>query len=141
MALASRAIGYRPVVVSSGSMAPTMRTGDIAVTDPRGAIAVGTVIDFATGRGSRIHRVVGIEPNGYRTKGDANQSADSGIVATSQVRGTGVLLVPFVGLPRQWLAKGQWLQLALTAFLLSCSVFVARRGWRLPSRARRKRTT
>jgi len=73
-------------------------------------------------RGTRVtHRVTGVEFDGdtvvgYRTKGDANQSADSTIVPVENVYGAGRLVVPYAGLPRVWASDGNWIQ--LSSFLM-----------------------
>jgi len=106
--------GYRPVVVASGSMAPSLRTSDVVITDrPEGELAVGSVIDFQVGQESRIHRIVEVAAEGYRTKGDANQTVDGSLVARSDVNGVGVMVVPLVGLPAVWAGQGRWFHLVI----------------------------
>ena len=47
------------------------------------------------------------EVTGFRTKGDANESADSTIVPVGNVYGVARLLVPYAGLPKAWFDNGQ----------------------------------
>src|SRR5882672_7007676 len=77
--------GYKPVVVYSGSMTPTIAVGGLAVDRPIHAkdVRVGDVITFTDPyEQSRMvtHRVIAIIPTAhglaYRTKGDANPSRD-----------------------------------------------------------------
>ena len=77
--------GYQAVAMSTGSMAPGIRPGDMAIiqrTDPR-QLRVGDVITFAApidGAPIVTHRIVSIEAGGagptFKTKGDANQAPD-----------------------------------------------------------------
>ncbi len=129
LAQAPRLLGYRPVVVSSGSMEPTLQVGDVVVTNPDGKVGLESVIDFRVPDGTRIHRVVEVLDEGYRTKGDANPSADTTIVAPEDVRGTGALVVPLVGVPQRWAAAGHWLPLAIVAVGLGVAFRLSSRRW------------
>jgi signal peptidase I len=98
--------GYQAVAMQTGSMAPAIEPGDLAIirrTEPS-AIRVGDAITFqAPISGSPIvtHRVVSVDhsPAGpsFHTKGDANQSPDpwivhyatSGWTVTRVLRGVG----------------------------------------------------
>lgn len=110
-------IGWQPTTVSSGSMLPRMRVGDIAVSRPVGTTppTVDSVLLFDDpdhpGR-LRMHRFVRVAEDGRLvTRGDANTGDDSSPIALSAVRGIGTLLVPWVGLPVVWLRTGAWLPL------------------------------
>ncbi len=121
------ALRWEPVVITSGSMAPAVRTGDVVLLEPFDGelLAPGTVIayqDRARGGDLTLHRVVGEHPaGGYRTKGDANAGADSTPVQPELVVGVGRLLVPMIGLPARWLATDPVL---FTAWLVAtgCAV-------------------
>ena len=77
--------GWRADGLRSGSMAPQLKTGDLVVTRlvaPE-VIAVGDIITFHSPPGMAesliSHRVIGIQQNSplsFKTKGDANASAD-----------------------------------------------------------------
>jgi signal peptidase I len=100
------AVGGSALTVLSPSMVPTFAPGDVVVVRPRpvAAIAVGDVITFLardprTGSGRVVtHRVVGVEPGpAFRTRGDANEDPDPGLVAAADVRGVHWYTVPWVG--------------------------------------------
>ncbi|MGI9598846.1 MAG: signal peptidase I [Acidimicrobiales bacterium] len=119
-------IGYTPVSLVSGSMEPVLHAGDVVLTKPDVEVNVGSIINYRTNSGNRIHRVVEVVDAGYRTRGDSNQSPDRQIVAAADIRGTGVFVIPFVGLPRLWYEQGRWLNLALaTAALGLCGRLAA----------------
>jgi signal peptidase I len=74
-------VGVRPLVFTSGSMSPAIRTGDLAVTRPveTTRVARGDVVSVVDGRGERVtHRVVEVDAarNLLRLKGDANDVPD-----------------------------------------------------------------
>jgi signal peptidase I len=118
--------GWRPFVISSGSMEPRINVGDVVLASPtedRAALLGNvTVFDVPSQPGvARAHRVIALNGDGsLTTQGDANLTPDSELVAMSDVRGLGRLLVGFAGLPLIWLQTGQWLWLLL--FVLSLVV-------------------
>lgn len=134
MVLGAWALGYRPVVVTSGSMAPAIRQGDVVITrEVEGPKALGTqtVINFEApdGSGNRLHRIVEVTPDGYRTKGDNNPVADTETIPPTAVRGTGVVLAPFAGFVPLWFYRGQWLFVALSIAGLVAVATMSRRRW------------
>jgi len=91
-------------VVVSGSMSPQIDAGDMVVIRavPTDSIRVGDVITFTSaGVGRTTHRVVEVVDRGnghyFRTKGDANENPDPGLVDPSQVVGRVWFHVPYVG--------------------------------------------
>ena len=104
--------GWRATVVTSGSMSPSIDTGDIVVTSPYDGriLGPGTIAVFEDGLGGQVaHRIVGVNPDGtYVTRGDANDAIDSSPLKPEQVVGVGRMLVPFVGLPLVWIDKQVW---------------------------------
>ncbi len=111
--------GWETSVVMSGSMAPALRTGDVVVVrpvDPSG-LEPGAIllVDDPDAPGLlRLHRLEQIEAAGLRLRGDANPTADAGLVAPGAVHGAGVWSVPRLGLPAVWLAEGRQAPLVLT---------------------------
>ncbi len=108
------AVGWEPMVVTTGSMQPAINPGDIVLSAPPEddvRLASGTVITFEdpVRPGELItHRIDTVNPDGsYTTRGDANSSADSYEVTTDELTGVGRLLVPAVGLPRVWMDEGR----------------------------------
>ncbi|HWH33104.1 MAG TPA: signal peptidase I [Egibacteraceae bacterium] len=110
-------LGWRPYLVTSGSMAPAMRPGDVIVVEPAvpgKPYDVPTIITFRDpARGLVTHRVVAAEqaPNGevrYTTKGDANPDAESGTVGQSELVGSVRYVVRDVGMPLHWAQHGRW---------------------------------
>ena len=98
--------GYRPLVVTSGSMEPALKTGDAIVlkkTDPAD-MKVDDIVTYKPPgtEGTLItHRVVSVSEQGgqylFETKGDANPKVDAWTVNSDGVVGTMVYRVPFAG--------------------------------------------
>lgn len=132
--LGAWAFGYRPVVVTSGSMEPSVRVGDVVITKPVGIhddVGDQTVIDFddpAT-MDRRLHRVVEVTKTGYRTKGDANADTDPQVVPQDHVHGAGFILAPFVGYIPLWAQEGTWVPLGIAGVSLVALAIMSRRGW------------
>lgn len=86
-------LGYKPFIVLSGSMEPSIMTGDMVFvkeTDPD-SLKVGDVIAYKSGSAVVTHRIVEVKSeNGetrYVTQGDANNAADQGMVKPADVEG------------------------------------------------------
>jgi signal peptidase len=92
----STIFGYSFEVVASGSMSPTISTGDLIVVREESTYAQGDVVTYRDSSGSLItHRIVGATDDGqFTTKGDANNVADNATVAPSQIVGELVLDIP-----------------------------------------------
>lgn len=117
-------LGWQSSVVMSGSMAPAIRTGDVVLTRevPTDQLQPGHVllVEDPDARGSRVlHRYDHAdEDGGLVLRGDANQQEDSAPVAAEDVRGVGVLRVPWVGLPYVWAAEGRYAPVGLTVLAI-----------------------
>lgn len=86
-------LGYKPFIVLSGSMEPSIMTGDMVFvkeTDPD-SLKVGDVIAYKSGSAVVTHRIVEVKSeNGetrYVTQGDANNAADQSLVKLADVEG------------------------------------------------------
>lgn len=111
-------IGWRPTVVLTGSMAPSILPGDVIVSAPATAVdalpgRVVLVDDPSSPGRLLVHRVLALQADGsLTTKGDANPSPDSLPVPPSSLEGLPRLRVPFAGLPMLWMTEGRWHLLA-----------------------------
>lgn len=108
--------GNRALIVRSASMGPTIPVGSLVAVEPKTSLLspqqaslapkynAGNVIAFRNETSQKIittHRIVGTRiKNGevfYQTKGDANNTPDSQLVAEKDVIGTTWFSVPFIG--------------------------------------------
>lgn len=109
-------LGYRPVVVLSGSMAPAYPVGSIIYYKQTGfeSLGEGDAITFGIGeRSLATHRIVSVdrEAKTFVTKGDANPAQDAEPVPYERVRGRATrFALPYAGYAtgylRQWYAVG-----------------------------------
>jgi len=101
-------IGWRVDIVQTGSMAPTIPEGSVAVIAPVAGRAVqeGDVVRFrqAGPEGGRLvlHRVVAVVENeggrrSFTTQGDANRTPDPRPITESAITGRMVFHVPKLG--------------------------------------------
>lgn len=97
-------LGVDVFVVQSGSMEPAISTGALVYVKDVDAsdLEVGNVITFHLG-GNVLgtHRIIEItEENNapaFRTKGDANDHPDNGLVTPSEIVGKVIFSIPYLG--------------------------------------------
>ena len=102
-----RLVGLRTFTVLSGSMEPTYHTGSLIYVKNVAAarLSEGTVITSLLDENTvATHRIVGVVPDEdepgvvrYRTKGDANNVEDGGLVHYKNIIGTPVFSIPGLG--------------------------------------------
>ena len=105
-------LGFYPTVVGSGSMRPSIDTGDIAIivnAKPED-IKVGDVIQIKYEYYNVLHRVIDIEKIGdtlyFKTKGDDNEATDKDLAEGKQVMGKMAFTIPKIGLTGIYLRNG-----------------------------------
>ena len=108
--LGAALFGLRPLVFESGSMAPTIHTGDLAISRsiPASSLEEGQIVSVPTGTGSRVtHRIVSITRVGddaiLQLRGDANDATDATHYRVSHADRV-LFHVPRVGYAVGWLS-------------------------------------
>lgn len=108
--------GIQSFTVLSGSMSPMIKTGNIVFTFKNSEVKVGDIITFKRESTNVTHRVVNVvDKKGkpvsnsllspitrggdvfYQTKGDANNSVDTNLVARKDLIGKAFFQVPMLG--------------------------------------------
>ncbi|NNF09058.1 MAG: signal peptidase I [Acidimicrobiia bacterium] len=113
------ALGWDPILITSGSMEPHIRPGDMILVQQSAGedLSPGSVVTFTLpgSDGELItHRVQAVDSRGrYLTKGDANPTGDSTPISPTDVFGVPRLLVSVIGLPILWLRTGELLMAGL----------------------------
>lgn len=103
--------GYRPVVLTSGSMTPTAPVGSIVIARPVDRVDVGDILVMPNeARATVTHRVVELETadNGQVfaiTRGDANAEIDAAPYAIDGPQLIGRWVVPELGNALLWLGS------------------------------------
>lgn len=112
--------GYRPLVVISGSMEPTLKVGSLLYYHQKNinSFQENDILVYTTKEHTISHRIVEISKDWFITKGDANQSADINRVYSSQVLGKGTnWCIPFLGYYTDYIYHHKYL-LYISVFLL-----------------------
>lgn len=121
--------GGHTLTVLSGSMVPRLPVGSVVVDKPvkPESLRVGDIVTYSLGKNLITHRVVAIKHDAsgplFTTKGDANDSADSQPVHTSQIRGKFWYDVPYIGIVRSFLISKAGLMAVGGAVLLLLAVW------------------
>lgn len=79
--------GIKSYVVLTGSMEPAVPMGSVIYTLKQPSYKVGDIIAFKQGDLTITHRVAAVTPEGFKTKGDANNAIDSTLVSKANVEG------------------------------------------------------
>ncbi len=127
-------LGFRPLVVRSGSMLPTYQVGDVVIVDQVRAdqLRAGDVVsleyypEFGEGMTHRVRSVREVnDAVQVETRGDANSGSEIWTVAPDQIVGRVVATVPAIGRPatlvrtaRVPLGVGVLITLAVVALVL-----------------------
>ncbi|MDK2562963.1 signal peptidase I [Romboutsia sedimentorum] len=100
-------IGFRSYTVLSGSMEPEFYPGDLVVSlhKNRANIKEGDIITFRDNDEIVTHRIIDKTQEGYITKGDNNNAADSFAVSNDNIIGKVLFDIPNAGYIIQFLAK------------------------------------
>ena len=94
--------GIKTYVIISGSMKPDYNIGDVVVAKNTNANSLkeGDVISFRQGQIIVTHRIIKVENSNklvFKTKGDNNNSEDSGEVTANLIEGKVLFKVPWIG--------------------------------------------
>jgi signal peptidase I len=107
--LAGATMGVRPLVFRSGSMAPAIDTGDLALsrTVPASDLHIGDIVSILDASGTRVtHRVVNIAAQGdarqLTLQGDANNKPDGEVYTVDEAQRV-LFHVPRLGYVIGWL--------------------------------------
>ncbi len=127
----TRFIGLMPFTVLSGSMEPVYSAGDLIYVkevDPF-ELEEGTIITFMLSEDTiATHRIVEVVPDAeddtvvrFKTKGDANESEDGGLVHYKNVIGAPIFSVPKLGYVANFIQEppGTYVAIAAGALILA----------------------
>lgn len=89
-------------LVQSGSMSPTIKTGDLIMVKPGVSYNIGDIITFNNSNSQKVtHRIVNIKSENniekIFTKGDANKVWDDGYIFQNQIIGKVNYQIPYLG--------------------------------------------
>lgn len=113
--------GYKPLVIISGSMEPTLKTGGILYyhEEKLENFKTNDILVYKTRNHIVSHRVIENLDVGFITKGDANRSNDSDIIEKTRVLGKGTnWCIPLLGLYADFIYTHKYLLFISVAILL-----------------------
>jgi len=113
--------GHNPLVVLTGSMEPTIKTGSILYYTKvnQSSINKGDVISFKIGNKVVSHRIYDVTNNGYVTKGDANNGVDARVISYSNILGkVDNITIPYLGYFVKTINSNMWIVLIIAGILL-----------------------
>lgn len=122
-----RLLGMDVYTVLSGSMEPAYPTGSLIYIRPVDAMTLenGDVITFRMNGGTvATHRIIQVveeeEGRSFRTKGDANESADNSLVKPGNILGKVLLCIPGLGFLAAYIqsTSGRYAAIAIGALIL-----------------------
>lgn len=113
--------GYRLFTVLSGSMEPEIKTGSVVLVKDESDYYIGDIITFKSEEDrnndnpsfTTTHRLIGIEDDGYQTKGDANDGPDGSLTDPNLVIGKVTLTSPYLGYIVNFAKTGEGLVLLI----------------------------
>jgi signal peptidase I len=99
----------KPIAIATGSMAPQINIGDVAIIKKCGPndVKVGDIIEYKMPDFTVVHRIIEIkQENGkfyFVTKGDNNSSKDKDLVTEDQLIGKCLFKIRYIGYPAIWI--------------------------------------
>ena len=139
-------LGWQPVGIISGSMAPAVPPGHVVLVEPyRGQdLGPGTVVTYRDPGQDRLvtHRISAVQEDGTITTRGDNSAVDEPIpLTTDRIVGIGRLVVPAAGLPALWAHEGRIDLLAAVAVLTALTVGSAASAAATGARSLRRRVS
>jgi len=138
--------GWRIDTAVSNSMLPTLKAGDIVITQPIDptSIKVGDIITYGSPIDGKVvtHRVVEIRGHSrllFQTKGDANEDPDPYAVPPENIVGKVWFHIPLFGYVAQFLKRPLVLLLCVTIPGLIIIILETRNIWHVLSNERIER--
>lgn len=88
--------GYSALIVLSGSMEPTIMTGEVIVIHAQDEYKNGDILTYREDGALVTHRIVNVTEDTFTTRGDANNTDDPPI-KKSQAVGKTIFHIPYLG--------------------------------------------
>lgn len=119
---------FKLFAVQTGSMEPTINTGDLILVKEKSTYLKGDIITFDLNNNKTpiTHRIVAINSDGtFKTKGDANSGLDIDNVKTEEIIGAYFFRIPLIGHPMNFVKTpiGFIILIAIPAILISYEEF------------------
>ncbi len=112
-------LGFSSAIVITGSMSDTIEPNDMIITLKQKSYKVGDIITYEGASSTVTHRIVEITDEGYITKGDANNTADTEAVSKDKVVGKVMIILPRMGKVVAFLQSPLGMMLIMGLFLIA----------------------
>lgn len=134
--LGVRLFGVQVFTVLSGSMEPKYPVGSVIYVKDVDleSLWVGDVVTFEVDRDLIVtHRIVSVEPANddpqtvcFRTKGDANDTIDAGLLSMDRIIGEPVFMIPKIGFIADFMhtRSGRIISIVLVFLVILLSILV-----------------
>lgn len=136
--------GYRPVVLTSGSMTPAAPVGSVVIARPVDNVAVGDILVMSNeARATVTHRIVELETAAEGqvfavTRGDANSEVDAEPFAINGPQLVGRWVVPGLGSALLWLGSPLIGLVVIGGAVVVLTMSAISYIWRAPDSGRRE---
>ena len=113
--------GYKPLVIISGSMEPTLKVGGILYYKEinTNEYKKNDIVVFKSKKYLISHRIVEITNDGFITKGDANKNIDINKVIFTKALGKGTnWSIPYIGYYADFIYKNKWILVIVLVILI-----------------------
>ena len=113
-------LGYYLMHVDSPDMAGTLQEHDAVVIQAQPSYSMGEVVAYTRSGKTMLHRIVGYNPSGFITKGDACPDTDDRLLTESDILGLAVLQLPAFGAAAKFLTSPFCTLCIAASWLLLC---------------------
>ena len=113
--------GYKPLVVISGSMEPTLKVGGILYyhDNKYQDFKVGDVLVYRLNDHNISHRIYDINADGIIAKGDSNKTYDDLLITENRILGKGTnWCIPFLGYYADYVYRHKYLLVISMAIVI-----------------------
>ena len=121
-------IGYKPLIIESGSMEPILRVGGILYykSIPLNTYKVDDILVYKVPNHIVSHRIIGRNDYYFITKGDQNNTIDSNVYNNQVLGKSSNFSIPYIGYYADYIYHHKYL-LVITLLIVIIDYIIGRR--------------
>lgn len=121
-------IGYKPLIIESGSMEPILRVGGILYykSIPLNTYKVDDILVYKVPNHIVSHRIIGRNDYYFITKGDQNNTIDSNVYNNQVLGKSSNFSIPYIGYYADYIYHHKYL-LVITLLIVIIDYIIERR--------------
>ncbi len=135
-------LGYQAYIITSDSMFPELKIGDVIIIKKQDNIEKDDIITFEQEGITNTHRVIDIvekdEIKEYITKGDNNNAQDKKVTRIENIKGKVIIKIPYLGKLAKQMQDKIILLIMMLIFLLICLYTITKNEKKEKRRMKRK---